>query len=72
VPDASDSYLVVINDEKQYSIWASAKPLPAGWRSVGTPDTREKCLAWIDQSRNDMRPASLQRAMKLQVIAPSH
>ncbi len=58
------TYLVVINDELQYSIWRSDLELPAGWRSDGTSGTREQCLAHIDMVWTDMRPLSLRRQME--------
>jgi MbtH protein len=58
------TYLVVINDEMQYSIWRSDLELPAGWRSDGTSGTREQCLTHIDTVWTDMRPLSLRRQME--------
>jgi MbtH protein len=57
---ADDLYFVVHNEEKQYSIWRSDKPLPTGWVSVGPPALKEDCLARIKVLWTDMRPASLQ------------
>lgn len=66
--DASDGtderpYLVVINDEDQYSIWLEHRPLPAGWRAEGTRGSRAACLAHIDTAWTDMRPRSLRRKL---------
>lgn len=58
------TYMVVINDELQYSIWRSDLELPAGWRPDGTTGTREQCLAHIDTVWTDMRPLSLRRHME--------
>ncbi|MFF2601358.1 MbtH family protein [Streptomyces californicus] len=58
------TYLVVINDEMQYSIWRSDLELPAGWRPDGTSGTREQCLTHIDMVWTDMRPLSLRRQME--------
>jgi MbtH protein len=55
----ADLYFVVRNDEDQYSIWRSDKPLPLGWASVGAPAAREDCLDRIKLLWADMRPASL-------------
>jgi MbtH protein len=38
------SYLVVVNDEEQYSIWFADRDLPVGWRAIGPRGTREQCL----------------------------
>ncbi|MEW1860519.1 MULTISPECIES: MbtH family NRPS accessory protein [unclassified Streptomyces] len=59
----TEFYLVVRNDEEQYSIWWSDRELPAGWHSVGDPAPREECLARIDELWTDMRPLSLRRWM---------
>jgi MbtH protein len=57
------TYLVVLNDEEQYSIWPVGREVPAGWRAEGTQGTREECLAHIDKVWTDMRPLSLRREM---------
>lgn len=49
-------WLVVVNDEEQYSIWADGSPLPAGWRPAGFEGSREACLEHIEQVWTDMRP----------------
>lgn len=63
--DSSDerTYLVVRNDEEQYSIWLADRELPAGWSAEGTRGTREECLAHIDRVWTDMRPLSVRRRM---------
>jgi len=58
-----DEYVVVINDEEQYSIWEAGRDIPAGWHSVGVSGTKESCLAHIDEVWTDMRPKSLRVAM---------
>ena len=63
--DAPDSlYLVVVNDEEQYSIWPSDRTVPLGWRSVGEPRTKTNCLAYIQEVWTDMRPLSVRRHMQ--------
>jgi len=61
--DDTRGYLVVINDEEQYSIWLDGRELPAGWRAEGTRGTKAECLAHIENVWTDMRPASLRQAM---------
>jgi MbtH protein len=65
MPGAQDSlpYAVVINDEEQYSIWPAGRELPAGWHQDGFTGTEDQCLAYIDETWTDMRPASLRRWM---------
>ncbi|MET8468649.1 MbtH family NRPS accessory protein [Streptomyces sp. NPDC006422] len=58
-----ETYVIVRNDEDQYSIWRSDRELPAGWTVVGEPAAREACLTRIGDLWTDMRPASLRAAM---------
>jgi MbtH protein len=57
--DEETSWLVVMNDEEQYSIWAAGRTVPAGWRAVGVEGSQQECLAHIEQVWTDMRPKSL-------------
>jgi MbtH protein len=58
-------FRVVINHEEQYSIWpAEAPEVPLGWRVVGEPGSKQKCLEYIEQNWTDMRPASIRRRME--------
>lgn len=57
------SYLVVLNDEEQYSIWLADREMPAGWHGDGTEGSREECLAHIGRVWTDMRPLSLRKHM---------
>ena len=59
-----DRFVVVINDELQYSIWSADRPVPAGWRAEGREGSRAECLAHIEQVWTDMRPLSVRRQME--------
>ena len=65
MPEGADvrPHAVVVNDEEQYSIWPVARDLPAGWRQDGFTGSEEECLAYIEETWTDMRPASLRRWM---------
>ncbi|GAA1106984.1 MbtH family protein [Pseudonocardia alni] len=54
-----DQWLVVINDEEQYSIWPAGRDVPGGWHAVGETRDRSACLAHIEEVWTDMRPKSL-------------
>ncbi|MFF7633264.1 MbtH family protein [Kitasatospora sp. NPDC008050] len=56
-------YLVVANDEEQYSIWPTDRELPLGWHDRGFAGTEQECLDHIEQVWTDLRPLSLRRAM---------
>ncbi|WP_406631698.1 MbtH family protein [Amycolatopsis sp. WGS_07] len=61
--ESDETYLIVRNDEEQYSIWRSDRPVPAGWEPVDEPAPRDDCLSRIAELWTDMRPASLRAAM---------
>lgn len=61
--DTDGTYLALINDEGQYSLWPAFIEIPAGWTVAHHQDTRQACLDYIDQHWTDMRPQSLIDAM---------
>ncbi|MEU6577525.1 MbtH family protein [Streptomyces sp. NPDC046805] len=61
--DESGRFLVLVNDEGQYSLWPANIALPGGWRVSGSEGSRQECLEAIEAVWTDMRPASLVRAM---------
>jgi MbtH protein len=58
------AYLALVNDEGQHSLWPEFAEVPAGWKVVWGPGERKACLAYIEESWTDMRPASLIREME--------
>jgi MbtH protein len=58
-----DVFVVVMNEEEQYSVWWVERPLPGGWRSSGFQGTRAACLAHIEEVWTDIRPLSLRRSL---------
>jgi MbtH protein len=57
--DENGTYIVLINDEGQYSLWPDSIDVPAGWTTVYEPASRQACLEYINQNWTDMRPRSL-------------
>lgn len=57
-------YHVVINEEKQYSIWPTFKTVPIGWSVIGIAKNKADCLAYIKEIWTDMRPLSLRKEME--------
>jgi MbtH protein len=55
-------YVVVRNDEDQYSIWPAGRELPAGWYDVGFSGAKDDCLSHVDSVWTDMRPRSVREA----------
>jgi MbtH protein len=60
---SEEMYLVVVNDEEQYSIWREDKSVPAGWRAIGKRGPKADCLQHIEAVWTDMRPLSLRKRM---------
>ncbi len=57
--DENAEYIVLVNDERQYSLWPIFREIPAGWNAVGPRGRRKECLNWIETNWTDMRPKSL-------------
>jgi len=62
--DESGEYLVLVNEEGQYSLWPGFRDVPNGWTATGPRGNRKECLAWIEETWTDMRPLSLVREME--------
>jgi MbtH protein len=61
--DENGTYIVLINDEGQYSLWPDFIDVPAGWTTVHEAASRQTCLDYINQNWTDMRPRSLIKMM---------
>ena len=55
-------YIVLVNDEEQYSLWLAELPVPQGWKQVGNGGAKQECLDYIQRVWTDMRPLSLRKA----------
>jgi MbtH protein len=60
--DADALYLVLVNDEGQYSLWPAGTAVPDGWVTAHDADSRSNCLQYVEEQWTDMRPNSLVRA----------
>ncbi|RJG37980.1 MbtH family protein [Motilimonas pumila] len=63
IDNPETQFLVVKNNQQQYSIWPTFRALPEGWQAIGIEGDKATCLAHINQEWTDMRPKSLQDAM---------
>lgn len=50
------SWLVLVNERGQYSLWPALSPVPLGWTECGPEGDEATCMAWIDSHWTDMRP----------------
>lgn len=60
--DPDGTYLVLVNDEGQHSLWPSFADVPAGWRTALGETRRDAALEYIDTHWTDLRPKSLVQA----------
>jgi len=52
-------FLVLVNNEGQYSLWPGFAEVPQGWQVAHDRDTRAACLDYVEENWTDMRPKSL-------------
>ncbi|MEU2578088.1 MbtH family protein [Streptomyces anulatus] len=57
--DEAGTYLVLVNDEGQHSLWPAFAEAPAGWAVAHREDTRQACLDYVERNWTDLRPKSL-------------
>ena len=61
--DETASFVVLVNDEDQHSLWPTFADVPSGWRKIFGEASRAECLAYVEENWTDMRPRSLRDAM---------
>ncbi|MEU8802027.1 MbtH family protein [Spirillospora sp. NPDC048819] len=57
--DADGTFLVLVNDEGQHSLWPAFADVPPGWTTAFGPAPRPDCLGHITANWTDLRPRSL-------------
>lgn len=62
--DTGAHYMVLVNDEEQYSLWHTSKALPNGWRDVGVYGSKEDCLAHVERVWTDITPLSVRKRLE--------
>ncbi|SCX74106.1 MbtH family protein [Variovorax sp. EL159] len=58
------SFLVLVNDENQHSIWPEFIEIPNGWKKINGPASKPECLKFVEENWTDMRPRSLSESME--------
>jgi MbtH protein len=53
--DEGGQYLVLVNDEGQFSLWPATLGRPAGWTVAVAATDRAGCLAYIEASWTSLR-----------------
>ncbi|MFJ9413784.1 MbtH family protein [Streptomyces sp. NPDC101227] len=64
--DKDGTYLVLVNEEGQHSLWPSFADVPDGWTVAHPANSRDACLEYVERNWTDMRPQSLIDAMNSQ------
>jgi len=61
--DESGTFLVLVNEENQHSLWPEFAAVPPGWSAVFGPASRSESLQYVEENWRDLRPRSLAEAM---------
>ncbi|MGH3217116.1 MAG: MbtH family protein [Streptosporangiaceae bacterium] len=61
--DPEGTFMVLVNDEDQHSLWPAKLPVPAGWHVGHGTDSRQACLDYVEASWTDIRPRSARHAV---------
>lgn len=57
--DPDGEFLVLVNEEGQFSLWPSFCDVPPGWSVDRERGARQDCVDHIERNWVDMRPNSL-------------
>ena len=57
-------FVVVMNDEEQYSILLTDEIVPDGWHLCAVTGPKKECLEWIDAHWTDPRPKSVRARLE--------
>jgi MbtH protein len=61
--DQDGRFLVLRNDEEQFSLWPTFAAVPGGWSVVLEESSHSDALDYVEQQWTDMRPKSLRLRM---------
>jgi MbtH protein len=56
--DQGGTFVVLINDQGQHSLWPAAAEIPAGWSIAYEQNGRQACIEYIGKNWTDMRPGT--------------
>ncbi|OLT28897.1 protein mbtH [Actinomadura sp. CNU-125] len=57
--DPDGTFLVLVNDEGQHSLWPAFADVPGGWTVAFGPAARPECVEHVTENWTDIRPRSL-------------
>ncbi|WP_010300783.1 MbtH family protein [Kurthia senegalensis] len=50
------TFIVLRNEQQQFSLWPSYVPIPGGWTSQFGPSSKDACNDYIETNWTDLRP----------------
>lgn len=56
--DPDGTFLVLVNEEEQHSLWPATLDVPPGWTVALDAATRQACLDYVEANWTDLRPRS--------------
>ncbi|TGD36711.1 MbtH family protein [Brevibacterium aurantiacum] len=56
--DPDGTFLVLVNEEEQHSLWPAFADVPEGWKVVLADATRSDALDYVNNNWTDIRPLS--------------
>jgi amino acid adenylation domain-containing protein len=68
--EAAGRFVVLVNDEDQYSLWPFKLPYPSGWRLARAEGSRSECQEFIESTWLDLRPISARDAAAVRDQVP--
>ncbi|AHH99263.1 MbtH family protein [Kutzneria viridogrisea] len=57
--DQDGTFLVLVNEEFQHSLWPAFAEVPAGWTVALGESSRAEALSYVERHWTDLRPRSL-------------
>jgi len=61
--DQDGTFLVLVNNEDQHSLWPAFAAVPEGWTVTLEATDRQSCLDHIEREWTDLRPRSLRESL---------
>jgi MbtH protein len=52
------AYLVLVNAKNEHSLWPDSMVVPEGWRIVHGTESRQNCLAYVEDNWTNLGPTA--------------
>ncbi|WP_349956564.1 MbtH family NRPS accessory protein [Rhizobium sp. ZPR3] len=56
--DEAREFLVLVNDQGQYSLWPNSFSIPSGWKTACGPGSRRSCIEYVNVTWGGLRPGN--------------